>query len=424
MLKKCVITIIFMQLVPIVTDSCPTPTLTMLPIRLHLLAIPHTITRDEYSHCAFTGKVQRFSPMMRSRGFEVYHYGIETSKSGANVDIDLLTVNEWNKLRVESYVQLHPEISVEDAEAKLNDHTQFIGDLGNITTPLYKEFNKRLAIALKQNYRSCAIDIVCLPFGPAHESAIKDLHCVAIETGIGYPNSYKPFRIFESYAKLNGTMQQRNIPIANYFFVIPNYYNILEFPLSLNPDKKKIGFLGRLCIIKGCNIFVDVAKQFPHIDFILCGQGSPDDYLKSPNVHYKPPICGAERGEYLGSLTALIAPSKYIEPFCGVSVEAQLCGTPVITHDYGGLVETVEPFKTGLHCHTLTDFCYGVQMALDGKFDRTYIRNRAVRKYDMYNLAAKYEYVFRNVLNISNGKNGWYAKESYIELLKENVDIR
>ena len=35
-------------------------------IRLHLLAIPHTITTDDFSHCAFTGKVLRFSPMMRT----------------------------------------------------------------------------------------------------------------------------------------------------------------------------------------------------------------------------------------------------------------------------------------------------------------------------------------------------------------------
>ena len=60
-------------------------------IRLHIPAIPYTITRDEYSHDAFTGKVKRFSPMMRSLNFEVYHYGVEKSESGATKNIDLLT---------------------------------------------------------------------------------------------------------------------------------------------------------------------------------------------------------------------------------------------------------------------------------------------------------------------------------------------
>jgi hypothetical protein len=51
-------------------------------MRLHLPAIPHTITSPEFSHCAFTGKVLRFAPMMRSRGYEVIHYGVEGSGWG------------------------------------------------------------------------------------------------------------------------------------------------------------------------------------------------------------------------------------------------------------------------------------------------------------------------------------------------------
>jgi hypothetical protein len=45
----------------------------MSKIRLHIPGIPHTITREEFSHCAFTGKVHRFPRMMMSVGFEVYH---------------------------------------------------------------------------------------------------------------------------------------------------------------------------------------------------------------------------------------------------------------------------------------------------------------------------------------------------------------
>ena len=41
-------------------------------IRLHILGLPHTVTIDEFSHCAFTGKILRFPPMMKSVGYEVY----------------------------------------------------------------------------------------------------------------------------------------------------------------------------------------------------------------------------------------------------------------------------------------------------------------------------------------------------------------
>jgi glycosyltransferase involved in cell wall biosynthesis len=389
-------------------------------IRLHLPGIPHTIVSDEFSHCAFTGKVQRFSPMMRSRGFEVFFYGVETSESGADKQIDLLTKDEWSELRIASYVKLHPEISRENAIQLLNNNTSFIGDLANWNTPLYEVFNERLREALKTNYRGTSSDIVCLPFGPAHEDALKGMNYVCIETGIGYPNSYKNYRIFESYAFLHVMMAREKSEQANYWFVIPNYYNVVEFPLQLSPKKQTIGYFGRICQIKGCQIVLEVAKRFPNTDFIICGQGDPTAFLQTPNIKYKNPIHGSERGEFLGSLTALITPSMYIEPFCGVNVEAQLCGTPVIAHDYGAFTETIEPFKTGVLCHTLADFCMGVQMALNNKFDRKYISERAINKYDMYQLATRYEYVFKNVLNIHNGANGWYANDSYLELLSDN----
>lgn len=389
-------------------------------IRLHLPAIPHTITSNEFSHCAFTGKVLRFSPMMQSVNYEVYHYGIETSESGATKQIDLMTKNEWNELRKKSLKFLNPTITDEQIETELSIGTNFIGNLANVTTPLYAEFNKRLNLELKKYYRSKSTDIICLPFGHAHEAALHEIDCVSLESGIGYENSYKNYRIFESYAILHSTMSKEQKQYQHYWFVIPNYYNIIEWPLNLNPNNKTVGYFGRICDIKGCNIVVEIAQKFPHINFILCGQGDPSKYLTLPNIHYKPPIHGIERSEYLGNLMMLIAPTLYIEPFCGVNVEAQLCGTPVLTNEFGAFVETIEQFKTGLLAHTLTDYCHGIQMAIDGKFDRNYIHQRACKIYSMYNVAHKYKYVFDSILDIHNGNNGWYSNNNHIKLLQES----
>jgi GR25 family glycosyltransferase involved in LPS biosynthesis len=201
----------------------------------------------------------------------------------------------------------------------------------------------------------------------------------------------------------------------NYWFVVPNYFDSMEWPLSLTPKMNTVGFLGRIYSGKGCNVIVEVAKRMPHVRFILCGQGDPTNYLTQPNIVYKPPITGLERGEYLGSLQALIAPTMFVEPFCGVVVEAQLCGTPAISVEYGAQTETIEPFKTGLNCHTLQEFCTGVQMAVEGKFDRKYIRERAVRLYDMFNVAHKYEYAFKTIMDVhTKSKNGWYSPDCHL----------
>ena len=63
-------------------------------MRLHLLGIPHTQTTYEFSHCAFTGKVKRFAPMMQSVGYDVIHYGVEGAHSGATYDVNLMSVDE------------------------------------------------------------------------------------------------------------------------------------------------------------------------------------------------------------------------------------------------------------------------------------------------------------------------------------------
>jgi len=386
-------------------------------IRLHIPAVPYTITTDEYSHDAYCGKVKRFSPMLRSRGFEVYHYGVETSDSGADVQVDLMTKEEWTDLRIKSFQFVFPDISIEEATKKHNDPAEPIGSLWNLSSPLIIEFNRRLKIKLKENYRGSSTDIVCLPLASTHNPSFEGLNCVAIETGIGYKNPKQQYRIYESYAWLSNDLGLQDKEPSNYSFVIPNYFDIDEFTLSLNPNPLKIGFLGRLGNHKGCNTIVELAKIFPNIEFILCGSGDPNPFLKYPNITYKSPIHGKERSDYLGDCIAVLCISKYLEPFCGVAVEAQLCGTPVICSDWGGMVETVEQFKTGLRGHTLADYVYGIKMALDGKFNRNYIRNRAAEMFDMYKLANNYEYVFKTVLDIHNGKGGWYSTDTNIPVL-------
>jgi glycosyltransferase involved in cell wall biosynthesis len=393
----------------------------MTTIRLHLLGLAHTITCDKYSHCAFTGKVQRFAPMMRSVGYEVFYYGNEGSVSGANKEFQVLSSDEFRALQKSSFKFLQPKLTEEEIEKKLQDSTQFIGDLANYGAPIYKVFNQRLRELLKANYRSTSTDIICLPFGPAHEEAIQGLDFVCVESGIGYPNAYKNYRIYESYAELHYEYSRCQKACENYWFVCPNYYNLEEWAFqAIAPKKPRFGYFGRICDIKGLWIVYEIAKLFPEYEFIVCGQGDFKPYDKLPNLIYQPPLHGKiDRGAYLGSLTALIAPSMYLEPFCGVTAEAQLCGTPILTHDYGAFVENVEQFKTGLRCHTLADFSHGINLAVNQKFDRTYIRERAVKLFDMYNVARQYDYAFKSIINIHNGTNGWYSSLQAIHLLGE-----
>jgi glycosyltransferase involved in cell wall biosynthesis len=404
------------QGVPVLTPLSYSNKLSHSKPRLHIPAIPYTITREEYSHDAFTNKVRNFSSMMRSCGFEVYHYGIETSESGATKQIDLLTKEEWTNLRIQTLQFLDPKLSWEDATRKNQDPGLLINIFSNWSSPLTKEFNRRFRSKLIENYQDRKTDIVCIPLSKTYHEALEGLPYAVVETGIGYEGSCREFRIFESYAWMSHALGVENKQPQNYWFVIPHAFNIHEFSLSLTPTRK-IGFLGRIVNQKGCGVIKEIAKRFPEIQFVLCGQGDPSPYLDVPNIEYKPPIHGDERSTFLGDCIAVLYPVKYLEPFgCG-PVEAQLCGTPVICSDWGGMVETVEQGRTGLRCHTLADYCHGIQMALDGAFDRTYIRERAVHLYDMKRLAHQYEYVFKTILDVyTPGKNGWYSPDCHLPI--------
>ena len=390
-------------------------------IRLHIPGIPYTITREEFSHDAFTAKVMKFSPMMRSLGFEVYHYGVETSTSGANKSIDILSHEEWKELRLKT-IESILKVSREEAEKIHEDPSFLINTLSNWDSVLSKEFNSRFKQALLKNYRSKSTDLVCIPLGKTYATALCPEFAV-LEIGIGYSNSFCDFRVFESHSWMSSVLASEKKQPHHYWFVIPHAFDTREFELCEKPSTPpRVGFLGRLIELKGLGIFRDIARSFPNVEFVMCGQGSPEKFLSddAPNLKYLPPIHGKQRSEFLGSCVAFLHPCLYLEPFGCAPVEAQLCGTPVICSDWGGMAETVEQFKTGLRCHTFADYKFGIEMALQGKFDRRFIRQRASEKYDMFTLAHNYEYAIKTVLDLYSqrkGQKGWYSNTSNIKSL-------
>lgn len=83
------------------------------------------------------------------------------------------------------------------------------------------------------------------------------------------------------------------------------------------------------------------------------------------------------------------------------------CGVPVLTTDFGCFAETVEQGKTGFRCNTLMDYVQGWERIVAGELSSSYIRERAVRLWDLAPVAKQYEDYFYRLLDLY-GK-GWYA---------------
>jgi len=347
-------------------------------MRVHLLGLPHTITSKEWSTCAFTSKVRLMSPMLRPLGFETVHYGIAGADSGANVNIDVLTQDAYYDL----------------LGHRNEDPKRFAGDSANVGNPLYQTFNRHLAPLLRAQVAPG--DVVFHPFGVAHQAVVGQHAGVDAEMGIGYPESFLPFRIFESSAWMHYHQGKFGRGVSSYEWVIPASFEVSEWPEG-TPDTERpyIAFLGRISHLKGCHLIAQVAALMPDVRFVLCGNGDPEPFLTSPNIEYLPPITGTARAEFLGRAMACIYPSQYCEPFGQTHVEAMLCGTPVIVPPYGVYLETVRSGVHGFHPRVLKDWVRAIERV--PVLDRGRIRREAIARFSLEAVGPQYAAAIRQL---------------------------
>ncbi len=328
--------------------------------------------------------------MLRAQGFEVIHYGVAGAESGANEQVDLMSQEEHLALLGQERYHENP--------------TAFIGAKAIVGLPLYTQYNFRLKDELIDRVEPG--DVICLPFGHAHENAIsrhellKSGEAVAVETGIGYPDPCTIRRVFESQAWRHWIMGKEEREGMGWEsprqeWVIPNYYRVDEWPVNINltaEGQRTVVFFGRLSESKGCAIIPRLARAHPHLKFVMCGQGDPAPYLGEPNVEYLPPISGTERAAFLGNAAVALFPSRMVEPFCGAAVEGMLCGTPVLTGDYGAFTETNLTGVTGYRCASERDFIDNLERATS--LDRAGVAESARERFSTEVCGPQYAEVF------------------------------
>jgi glycosyltransferase involved in cell wall biosynthesis len=350
--------------------------------RLHLVGIFHTQHTEKYSHCAFTGKALRFPRMMQQQGYDVIEYSNEGSESGAVTHIPMISKSEFKQFYGS------------------RDKTAFYGDDATVGSEAHQLFESRLIPAIKQNLEP--EDIVCHPFGHAHQQLMVEFpNFQHVETGIGYPTLMpNSFRIFESYAWMHYHQGKENRNGKNYEWVVPNYYNLDDWKVNTEPQKY-LAFLGRITNLKGLDTIKAIA-DYSSYPIILHGQGDPTPW-SHPNIEYRGPIYGKDRSTFLSNATALLAPSVFTEPFCGMAVEAMLCGTPVISVDYGAMTETVQE-DMGYRCHTLKDWLNAIDQVKN--LDRANIAFKARNKYSLEACGKQYDKIFQQINDLY--RKGWY----------------
>ncbi|NPU89973.1 MAG: glycosyltransferase [Fervidobacterium sp.] len=353
----------------------------------HILGLAHIPTRKEYSCCAYTQKIYKLCKMLKSLGHTVYFYGVETSDVECDENITVLDINVLEKVY-----------------GKYNYNVQFFKHDPN--DEAYMTFNTNAIKAI--NERKSNADFILVTMGnyqkPITDAVRLDM---AVESGIGYEGIYLNKRVFESYAWMHyvyGLIKQSD----GVWFdcVIPNYYDPNDFVYS---DKKEnyALYMGRIINRKGVYVAAESTK-YVGIPLYVVGQGSIKsnelDLSVYKHITYLPAVGVERRAELMSKAIAVFTPTYYIEPFGGVAVEAQMCGTPVISTDWGAFSETVLHGKTGYRCRTLEQFIWAIKNI--DKINPIDCRNWATENYNLDKCARMYDEYF-NMLN-TLWYNGWY----------------
>ena len=122
--------------------------------------------------------------------------------------------------------------------------------------------------------------------------------------------------------------------------------------LGIADDDMAIGFLGRLVLEKGIDIFADTMVELrrrgvPH-QVLVIGEGPAKDFFagKVPEARFVGFQQGEDLGRAVASMDVLLNPSV-TETFGNVTLEAMACGVPVVAADATGASSLVLEGETG-----------------------------------------------------------------------------
>ena len=258
----------------------------------------------------------------------------------------------------------------------------------------HRTYNARLNRLLKKNVVEMEKPQLIASLYGASQSGIEDFGLPVLEPMVGYDHCWAPYRVFPSYAQQNiiyATQAEYTWNTRYFDAVIPHFVQAEEYFIHWHPENYLL-YLGRNASDKGIDLARQVAKEAG---------------LELKMVHDG--VWGREKALLLSRAKAVLMPTIYPEPFGYVAIEAQMCGTPVLTTDWGAFPETVINGKTGFRCRTAAEFAKALEL-VDG-LDRLAIRKSAIERYSLEKIAPFFERYFLFVWNVhKNG--GYYAMDA------------
>ena len=350
--------------------------------RLHILANPHGITDLTYRMEPFNIAVAKMIANMVPMDYEIVHYGHEQSQ----VDCENVTVVHNN--------EVFPR-----GEDDLFEHNPGVA----------KIFCRRVREELSRRYR--ADDFILCFYGNDQQEAVEGItDAFVVEPSIGYRPEcvFAPYRVFTSYAQMHYYYGQQRMLLNPSWndAVIPNAFTPSEFEFRSTKDDYCL-YLGRISADKGIHLAIQMT-EYTGQRLIIAGPGdlSALNYQSVPtHVTMFGYANVDQRRELLSGARALIAPTYYVEPFGNMVIEALMSGTPVITTDWGGFIDTNVEGLTGFRCRNFADFVRAMENI--NQIRPQDCRDWAVENFNETVVHEKFDRYFQNIAarNFYHGTN-------------------
>ena len=360
-----------------------------------MLGYAHLPVSRTFSSCAFTQKAINLAKMLTSMGHEVIYFGARGQESEPRIEE---YIDSPNFMLIETHTLA--DIRADYGEGNNLPEANGVGYAWR-TTQFKNDFNTERKKSTLKFYSSCVEwivknkrddDFLLLMQGVYHKPIADAVQLyLTCEPGIGYRGSYAPFRAFESryiqYFTYGGENPKADQDGRYYDRVIGNYFNPNDFGVSEKKGDYYL-FIGRLILRKGVLTAVSATK-FKNAKLVIAGQPDLEINLKNlpSNCEYIGQVGWEERKKIMSEAIATFVPTIYLEPFGGVAVESMLCGTPIITTNFGAFTDYNIDGVTGYKCNTLQDFVDAMDKVKT--LDPTIIREHGM-KYSLDKI--KYEY--------------------------------
>ena len=292
-------------------------------MKLHVLANPRNPTGlmnriDPFAVHAYK-YIKHLSPY-----FEIVHYGLK----GSQVDCEHVDVPAIEGI-----------------------------DIKKFNTVAGKEIEKR---------KSSGDLIICF-FGIDNKIACDmNPECKVVEPSIGYRANgiFAPYRVFTSYANMHMFYGERGMLMNPSWFdtVIGNPFTINEFEYCEEKDDYFL-FLGRVVEEKGIHLAIQATEKTGK-KLVIAGPANDLKHLNYDKIPKHVELVGyadpEKRKQLLKKAKGLLGLTYYVEPFGNMVIESNLCGTPVITTDWGAFPEIVLEGETGYRIRDFKSLCQAI----------------------------------------------------------------